>query len=198
MLTIDRNESLNNQDSEESTKVSSGHWLYHSTQISSRSLVALKSIENHGSHNLCTLYAHEEPSTVHHATRVFSLACSFAVLSTSTGCQFSIRFQTGCILCAWFDSDHLRIIHGIWFSFIWCAAWLLVSLASVSIVCIKLFTAEYSAWAPWFSIAGTTCGSSGPPEFCHMICKHLTYTEWNPGIAATGSFNQTITFIVIL
>jgi len=192
-----RNVPLSHRKIRESTLVSSGQSSYHCPEMSFQSFVSPNTNQKHSSRLLWTLHAPEVAYEVYLSTMVFNLACSCSIHSKSTRCAFFFGIQTSGFPFASFDSDHPHIVQGFAIWIIRCAASCWVPWSSVWIAGIKHFTAEYSASAPCFSIKVSSSGSSGTPENSHIVWKHLSWREWNPGVAVTWSLNPILAFIAI-
>ena len=197
LITIDRNVSPSHQKIIESTQVSTGDSLNNGPETSFQFSVSPNTNEKHASFQLCTLHAPEAPCEVYLSTRVLSWACSSSVHSRSTRCAFSFGIWTSGFAFASFDSYHLLIVQGFAICIIQCPASCWASWLSVRMACIKLFPAQYSASAPCFSITVSFSGSSGAPDNNHIVWKHQSLSEWNPGVAVTWSVNPILAFIAI-
>jgi len=91
--------------------------------------------------------------------------------------------------------SHLVIFKDFAIWIIRCAASCWASSSSVRIAWIKLFTAEYSASAPCFSITVSSTGYSGAPENNLIVCKHQSWSDWKPGVEVTWSLDPILAFI---
>ena len=153
--------------------------------------------ERHASHYQWTLHAPEVPSEVYLSTRVFSCGCTFLDHSRSMTCPFSVGISISRFPLASCDSNHCLIVHGFAIGIIQCATSCLASSSLVPIACIKLFTTEYNASAPCFSITVSSSGSLGAPGNSHIVWKLQWQSQWNPGVAVTWTLNPILAFIAI-
>jgi len=60
-----------------------------------------------------------------------------------------------------------------------------------------MFTPEYTASVSCLSITVSSAGASDTPENSHIVWKHQSSSEWNPGIAVYWSLNPILAFITI-
>jgi len=169
LTSIGRNVSLSRGKIAELTQVWSGHSLYHRPHKSLQSSVCPNIHAKHASGHPWTLLALEAPREVYLSTGVFRSACSSSVHLRSMRCAFSFGIRTSEFPLASFDSNHCSIVKGFAICFIQHIASGWASSSSVRIAFINLFTVEYNASAPCFSITVSSSGSSGAPENGHIL-----------------------------
>jgi len=165
-----RNVSLGDWEFGEWTKVWSDHTSFLWPEMSLQSSVSHNTNAKHASCYLWTLDVFEAPHEVYLSTGVFSCACSSSRHSRCKryGFSFGIGMRSFSLTC--FDSHHHHlIIQGIAICIIWWATSCWAYLSSLQIASNKLFTAEYNASAPCFSITVSSFGSSGTHANCHIM-----------------------------
>jgi len=167
--TTGRNASLTYRKISESTEVSSGYSCYHWAVMLLRSTISPNTNEKHASRHRWTIHAPEAPHEVCLSTKAFTSSGMFSVHSRSMRYAFSFGIHSSDFLLVGFDSNHLLIVQSFALYIIQCAASSWAALHSVQIACIKLFTAEYNASAPCFSITVSSSGSSGSPDISHIM-----------------------------
>jgi len=172
LTSIGRNVSLSHRKIGESTRELSGHSSNHCPEMSFQSLVSPNPNENQASSHPYTFHAPEAPCEVYLSTMVFSLACTSSVHSRSTRCAFCFSIRICGFPFPRLDSDYLLFVQGFAIWIIQCAESCWALWPSVLMACIKLFTAEYSASAPCFSISVSFSASSGASENSHTVWKH--------------------------
>ena len=134
---------------------------------------------------------------MYHSTGVFSLVFTFSVHWRSAYCAFYFVIWTNGFPFPSFESDHPLIVQGFSILIILCMASCWAAFSSVRIACINLFTAEWKASAPHFSLIVSSSGSSGAPDNGRIIWYLQSQSEWNCGIAVSWSLNPIVALIAI-